>query len=390
VRLPEIWDSWVPGVLSRDQVHKLCENGLVSGVSNKNTIDHSSLDLHVTDEVYHLVKGSVKPFGEGFLREVTTEGLARRGEPDSAGQFPLLPKNTYLFCLRERLDGLRGKALWGQATAKSSVGRLDVLARLIVDGMKRYEGFTPEEISTGRSSMFLEVTPITFPVLVRPGISLSQLRLFYGSPDECELKGPEIARTCLAGQGTDHHLTVDLTTVEIIGVRGCGFRARTPSSVEEPIPLWTDSSVSKPDPSNWWELVRPDAGDRIRITKNHFYILRSKERLTVPPGVAVYARAIDEEIGEMRIHYAGFAHPLFGWSRGDALRGTPLIFEVRGHDVDVSLRNREILARLKFFRMSEDAPESAQVDTSYNEQNLKLSKCFAEWSTAPRMVDDES
>ena len=36
---------------------------------------------------------------------------------------------------------------YGQATAKSSVGRLDVLARLIVDGMDHYEAFHPQAIS---------------------------------------------------------------------------------------------------------------------------------------------------------------------------------------------------------------------------------------------------
>src|SRR5207249_2153874 len=112
---------------------------------------------------------------------------------------------------------------------------------------------------------------------------------------------------------------------------------------------------SAPDPSKSWELVASDKRDRLRIRTDRFYILRSKERLRVPAGIAVYARAIDEEIGEMRIHYAGFAHPFFGCFRLDGQPGTPLIFEVRGHNVDVSLRHGEILARLKFFRMSEDA-----------------------------------
>ena len=47
---------------------------------------------------------------------------------------------TYIFKLNERLEsGLSEIGVHGQATAKSSVGRVDVLTRLIVDGMVTYE-----------------------------------------------------------------------------------------------------------------------------------------------------------------------------------------------------------------------------------------------------------
>ena len=97
--------------------------------------------------------------------------------------------------------------------------------------------------------------------------------------------------------------------------------------------------------------------------------------------MAAYCRAIDETIGEMRIHYAGFVHPFFGFSRKDGVPGTPLIFEVRGHDLNVSLIHREKLARLTFYRMSEDAKESdsASDKAMYNEQELKLSNYFGDW-----------
>jgi dCTP deaminase len=72
-------------------------------------------------------------------------------------------------------------------TAKSSVGRLDVLARLVVDGSSRYEGFTPDESGQSSGEMFLEITPMTFPIRIKEGTSLSQLRLFYGEPDTCEV-----------------------------------------------------------------------------------------------------------------------------------------------------------------------------------------------------------
>ncbi len=113
------------------------------------------------------------------------------------------------------------------------------------------------------------------------------------------------------------------------------------------------------------------------LKQNEFYILRSKERLALPAGVAAYCRAIDETIGEMRIHYAGFVHPFFGRDRKDGTVGTPLIFEVRGHDVEVSLADAEIMAKLLFYRMSKDAVKGQP--SPYDDQELKLSAFFRDW-----------
>ena len=85
---------------------------------------------------------------------------------------------------------------------------------------------------------------------------------------------------------------------------------------------------------------------------------------------------MDETIGEMRIHYAGFVHPYFGTVRTDNKIGTPLMFEVRGHNVNVSLGHKEILAKLTYYRMSQE-PDKSQ--PAYDNQELELSKLFAKW-----------
>jgi dCTP deaminase len=111
--------------------------------------------------------------------------------------------------------------------------------------------------------------------------------------------------------------------------------------------------------------------------------------ISLPDGVAVYCRAIDEAIGEMRIHYAGFVHPFFGSGREDGKPGTPLIFEVRGHDVDVSLKDGEKMARLIFYRMSRPCIKKKKKD-SYTEQTLKLSAIFAAWPENLEVAGDGS
>ena len=108
----------------------------------------------------------------------------------------------------------------------------------------------------------------------------------------------------------------------------------------------------------------------------------------MPEGVAIYCRASDETIGEMRIHYAGFVHPMFGKCRTDGTQGTPLTFEVRGHQVDVSLADGERLANLTFYRMSRDHVKGEGDKTSYDDQSLELSKFFGKWPEKLRRNDD--
>ena len=87
-----------------------------------------------------------------------------------------------MFKLQERLERELGVAgFHGQATAKSSIGRVDVLARLIVDGMDTYESFDPAGLIKGSGEMYLEITPMTFGVRVREGRSLSQLTVLLWS-----------------------------------------------------------------------------------------------------------------------------------------------------------------------------------------------------------------
>jgi len=379
------WVDWIPGVLCKNQVQLLAERGYLTGVEDpENDIDYSSVDLHVGGEQgYELTSGSVKPSGKQFLHFLTQHGLAELKQASGDGTYLLRKGRTYLFKLRERLEGLEDTEIYGQATAKSSIGRLDVLVRLIVDGMTTYESFKPDHIATG--DMFVEVTPLAFPVRLKPGDPLTQLRLFYGKQSATVYDRETTAGSIVhsASGHNDGTLSADLSDAQVFGQRVAAFCARDDEDLE-PVDLSPDSP-SKAEPWRYWRFLRADKHQRLKIEKGKFYIIRSQELLCVPKGIAVYCRAIDETIGEMRIHYAGFAHPFFGAKRGDGKAGTPLIFEVTGHDLDVSLKNGEKMAALTFYRMSQDAPESdleeptTSPQRTYNEQDLQLSKRFQDW-----------
>ncbi len=395
--MSEPWKEWIPGVLSKRQVKQLCSDDYIENVANwgvdkKGPVGYSSIDLTLSDEGYEMLSGSIKPAGIEYRRTILENRDYAKKLPDGqVGIFNLSKGKTYVFRLNEKLDKLRKTSIYGQATAKSSIGRVDVLARLIVDGMYHYEYFDPEKLSERHVEMFLEISPITFDVRVKEGISLSQLRLFYGHPGDSQKGGKELCKSLLfheEGPVEDPMISVDLSETQICstGVCASAFGAK---KQENPIDLWKhEKEADRPDPVDYWECLQVDERKRLFIEETRFYIIRSKERLCLPKGIAVYARAIDETIGEMRVHYAGFAHPFFGKDRRDGKKGTPLMFEVREHSFPVSLRDEEKLARLEFYRMSEDyePPESedrreeeSDEEDDYNEQELLLSKFFSPW-----------
>jgi len=259
---------------------------------------------------------------------------------------------------------------------------MDVIARLIVDGMYQYESLDPGQLKNSTGDMYLEIIPISFDVRVKAGKSLSQLRLFYGHPNESLIENQKFIEGVLLGSGDGNgYLSVDLSNTKIGELDATAFRAHIPvTNRMEPLSLWErQNKRDRPDPCKYWRLDRATDEHRFLLKRDAFYLLRSKERIALPSRVAVYAKPMDETLGEMRIHYAGFAHPYFGLDRKDPA-GTPLIFEVRAHNVDVNLEDKERLAKLIFYRMSEEPKKrEGGKRRSYDNQELKLSNFFDDW-----------
>jgi len=395
--MSSIWNSWVPGVLSNNQVRQLIEKKYLHYIkSDSDDIDLSAINLSLGNQAWQMVKGAVKPFGADYEYFLKSSGYAN--EIEFKESIELQTGTTYVFKLQLEFDKefRRARKFHGHATGRSSVGRVDVLTRLIVDGMDQYEGFNADQLDRdGSGKLFLEVTPITFRVLVKPEIALSQLRLFFGTPESCLVKGNDIVETTLRVEGqreqADGVLCLSLTPeqngvsafrADVEGVKGKAEKAERP-----PIPLWEMEEEKKPDPAAYWERIKADKGFKKRewflpIEHGRFYILKSHEKLCLPEAVAVYCKPSDETIGEMRIHYAGFVHPWFGLNREDRKEGTPLIFEVRGHDLPTVLGHKEKLARLEYYRMSQDPDRPEKKEKSpYENQSLALSKFFGEWKS---------
>jgi dCTP deaminase len=254
------------------------------------------------------------------------------------------------------------------ANAKSSTGRLDLLTRVITDGGTEFDRI-PEGYS---GPLYAEICPRSFSVLVRPGMRLNQIRFRAGQAvlSDAELKALHSAEPLVSGEAViDHGLgfSVDLRpeTGDLVG-----YRAKPHTGVID-----LDRIAHYPA-SEFWEEIHSRDG-QIILDPGAFYILVSREAVTIPPDFAAEMAPYLAMVGEFRVHYAGFFDPGFGHGAagGTGSRG---VLEVRCHEAPFVLEHGQVVGRLVYERMA-GRPErlyGAGIASNYQGQGLKLGKHF--------------
>ena len=101
---------------------------------------------------------------------------------------------------------------------------------------------------------------------------------------------------------------------------------------------------------------------RLVLDPNEFYILASKESVSVPPAYVAEMAPFDPLIGEYRVHYAGFFDPGFGYSAGKA-PGAKAVLEVRSLDIPFIMEDGQIVGRLVYDKLTE-IPDSSMARAS--------------------------
>jgi dCTP deaminase len=283
---------------------------------------------------------------------------------------------VYIVPLAERLA--LPEDVGGIANPKSSTGRLDVFARVITDHGAEFDRIPPGY--TG--PLYAEVSPRTFSVLVRAGSRLVQLRLRRGQPQYCE--SPPVVGPGGPGDPNNADLGVDrrralvtkgrAVTVDIRGDPATGligYRARRHAG------LIDADRVNEYPPEEFWEPVRAGSHGGLILDPNEFYILASKEAVTVPEDQAAEMVAYDTLLGEFRVHYAGFFDPGFGLTETGAT-GARAVLEVRSHEVPFLIEDGQVVGRLWYERLTArpDRLYGRGIGSSYNRQGLALSKHF--------------
>ena len=257
---------------------------------------------------------------------------------------------------------------------KSSTGRLDVFTRVIADetrGFDRIEGGY-------RGPLYAEISPKTFPVLVREGSRLSQIRFRHGDA----VLGGEALRALHARErlvdrteavmGEGVAVSVDLSGSGIGNGAGVvGYRAKRHTAVIE------IERRAAYEVADFWEPIPARADRSLILDPDEFYILASTEAVQVPPDYAAEMVPFDPLVGEFRVHYAGFFDPGFGYAGAGGL-GARAVLEVRSREVPFILEHGQIVGRLVYEKMLA-APEQlygSRIGSNYQAQGLKLSKHF--------------
>lgn len=327
-------------------------------------VQPASLDLRLGRFAYR-VRASFLPGRERNVAERLDELALHR--IDLSEGAVLETGCVYIAELLEELALPRG--LTAAANPKSSTGRLDVFTRVIADRAREFD--LVEEGYAGR--LYLEISPRTFPVLVRTGSRLSQMRFRCGETrlDDAALAGVHAREKLVSAAAPVFQGGVSVS-VDLAGVDGLvGYRAKRYTAVVDV------DRVGAFRIADFWEPLAADARRSLILDPGQFYILASKEAVHVPPDYAAEMTPFDPLVGEFRVHYAGFFDPGFGHaSAGGA--GARAVLEVRSRDVPFILEDGQIVGRLVYERMAA-RPRAlyGEIGTSnYQGQALKLSKHF--------------
>ena len=260
------------------------------------------------------------------------------------------------------------------ANPKSSTGRLDVFTRVIADELRGFDRVEPGY----HGPLYAEISPRTFPILVREGSRLSQIRFRRGHA----LLGAEalrdLHRTERLVDSDDADVSEGVAVgVDLSGMLGgegkniVGYRAKRHTGL---IDVERRAGYAMLD---FWEPMQARPDKSLILDPNEFYILASKEAVQVPPDYAAEMVPFDPLVGEFRVHYAGFFDPGFGYA-GAGGKGSRAVLEVRSREVPFILEHGQIVGRLVYEKMiaRPDKLYGQGIGSNYQAQSLKLSKHF--------------
>jgi dCTP deaminase len=353
------------GVLPAQALRQLIASGGLAATPAIKTdqIQPASLDLRLGPVAYRVRASFLAGHGRRVLDRLDEFTMHKVNLAEGA----VLEKNcVYVIPLAERLALPPG--ITAVANAKSSSGRLDLLTRTITDGGTEFdripEGYT--------GPLYAEVCPRSFSVLVREGQRLNQIRFRQGHAvlSDSDLTALHAVEPLVSGEPVISEglgFSVDLKPAKGSLV---GYRAKPHTGVVDL------DKIGHYPAADFWEELHSENG-QIILDPGAFYILVSREAVTIPPDYAAEMAPYLAMVGEFRVHYAGFFDPGFGHAAAGGA-GSRGVLEVRCHEAPFVLEHGQVVGRLVYERMSE-RPETlygSGVSSNYQGQGLKLAKQF--------------
>ncbi|MFD3189671.1 2'-deoxycytidine 5'-triphosphate deaminase [Sedimentitalea sp. HM32M-2] len=353
------------GVSPNQHISAMIRDGAISAAAaiTPGQVQPASLDLRLGHVAYR-VRAS---FLAGRDRTVA-QRLAefQMHQIDLTGGAVLEKGCVYVVPLQESLALPPGMS--GAASAKSSIGRLDLLTRIITD-----YGVEFDRVPAGYAGqLYVEICPQSFSVIAQTGQMLNQIIFRTGKTviDDVALRAihretPIVSGEPVISDGLGFSVDLKPRAGHLVG-----YRAKPHTGV---IDL---SRLNHYDPADFWEQVHTDKG-WIILDPGAFYILVSREAIAIPPHCAAEMAPYLAMVGEFRVHYAGFFDPGFGHAAAGGA-GSRGVLEVRCHEAPFVLEHGQVVGRLVYERMAAVPTQlyGADIASNYQGQGLKLSKHF--------------
>ncbi|MBW6440597.1 2'-deoxycytidine 5'-triphosphate deaminase [Patescibacteria group bacterium] len=364
------------GTLPAQYIKQMITDGEILNSEEKN-IQPASIDLSVSEEGYRM-KGTFLPKKSESIRDIIKSESIYRINLEN----PLEKNGVYLIKLNEKLNLLKDKFAF--TSSKSSIGRIDLQTRLVIDGYSRFDGVP----CNYEGELWLQIIPKSFLIKLNIGDKLNQIRFFNGEAKISNNKIKEIYEKykLLFDESqnlipADEELTKNnrnniVMSIELNGREDNQIIGYKNLLVDQIIDL---SKINYYDANEFFEPIFSPKKGKLVLEKDSFYIFYTKEFIRIPKEFSSEMVAYDISNGEFRSHYAGFFDPGFGYGQDGELKGRQAVLEVRSYDSNFVFRDGQPICQMSFENLIEPAEfvYGQEIGSNYAHQDgPRLSKYF--------------
>ena len=325
--------------LNRNEILSLIKSKSIKSSTsiNQSQLQPASLDLTLSNKCYR-IKASFIPNElpiSFILKDLTLTKVNLRNN------FLLEKGCIYLCEINEELNlpfDIKGKS-----NPKSTTGRLDIFTRIITENGSEYDYIDYNY----KGKLYLEIIPQSFSIEICKNISLNQIRFFKGKDNEAVKNIQNISVSIKKGKVSAYKAKKITSSINLKNLNFYNKR-------------------------KYWEEIIPDDNCFI-IEKDEFYILRSKELISIPIDNAAELEPFKDSFGNFRVHYAGFFDPGFGDKKG-----VPAVLELRAYDTPFIIRDGQLVGQLNYYNINKVKKfiYGKTIKSNYYNQSLKLAKQF--------------
>ena len=339
------------------------QNKLNSNIFDLNKyVQPASIDLPIGEYAY-LVKEKVLPHNKTINEILLTSTIEKISLKNGS---ILLKGQTYLI---PSINLNLGDNYFATTSPKSSIGRIDLKVRTIFDNYGLYDSIP----KSTNAKLFLEVTPQSFNIKLCSGLALTQLMIFENSENTQKIDFKKEKLIFDENSKLLENKTYKNSLILSLNLKNNQFIGYEAISTNDIIDI---EKISQYDSENFFRKIY-SKNRKITLDKDKFYILTTKEKISIPHNLSAEMIPFSHIIGELRAHYAGFFDPGFGYFNNSTNQGTIGVLEIRPHET-ISIYDGQPICLMDFFRNKSipKFPYGQSNNNYFNQQGPKLAKYF--------------